>query len=271
MANSYHTDAALSISETETSRPLFSIITAVDPSRMDYFPDTIASIMEARAWSPNFEWIVQVDGENADCAQEALVASAKIQANLVHCGPGGTRNFALERATGTYVRNLDADDILMPQALVDLEAFLRHYKYPTWAVTAVEYTEDGKTRIKGSDSVLDPVIPARELLRMWTDITIPVHPTTLCIQSDVARALGGWMGLPASEDTGLLMAVSSLFDGGYLSIPTVLYRRSPIQMSTTESWGKPGQTLEIRYSLIRRRAELISKLLAAIEQPFIAK
>ncbi len=249
----------------QTSRPLISIITAVDPSRMDFFPETIASIIEARTFSPDFEWIVQVDGESADCAKEALRASAKIQANLVHCGPGATRNFALDRARGMYVRNLDADDVLLPQALVDLTSFLQRYDFPAWIVTAVDDMEVGKPTIKGKGLVQKPIIPAKELVRLWTD-NLPVHPTTLCIQSEVARALGGWMGLPASEDTGLLMAVSSLYDGGYLATPTVLYRRSQIQMSTTETWGKSGNTLEIRYALVRRRAECISRIIAPVKR-----
>lgn len=262
MGNTYSMDRAAS----HTAVPLVSIITAVDPSRVDYFQQTIASVMEARKHSPDFEWIVQVDGESAECAHDALAASAKIQANRIHCGPGATRNFALERVTAMYVRNLDADDILMPQALVDIEAFLYQYHFPVWLVSAVYDTEDGTTQIERSDFIHGPVIQAGELLRMWDDMLIPVHPTTLCIQSDVARVFGGWMALPASEDTGLLMTVSSLFDGGYLSAPTVLYRRSPIQMSATEGWGKPGQTLEIRYALIRRRAELVAKILAPIER-----
>jgi hypothetical protein len=164
-----------------------------------------------------------------------------------------------------YVRNLDADDVLLPQALVDLAAFLRRYEFPAWAVTAVADMEDGETTTRGKDLVQGPIIPAKELVRLWTD-SIPVHPTTLCIQSDVARALGGWMGLPASEDTGLLMAVSSLYDGGYLATPTVLYRRSPIQMSTTESWGKSGNTLEIRHALVKRRAECIERIMVPSER-----
>jgi glycosyltransferase involved in cell wall biosynthesis len=169
----------------QTSRPLISIITAVDPSRMDFFPETIASIIEARTFSPDFEWIVQVDGESADCAKEALRASAKIQANLVHCGPGATRNFALDRARGMYVRNLDADDVLLPQALVDLTSFLQRYDFPAWIVTAVDDMEVGKPTIKGKGLVQKPIIPAKELVRLWTD-NLPVHPTTLCIQKILA-------------------------------------------------------------------------------------
>lgn len=250
----------------QASGPLISIITAVDPSRMDFFPETIASIVEARVFSPDFEWIVQVDGESVDCAKEALRASATISANLVHCGPGATRNFALDRARGMYVRNLDADDVLLPQALVDLTAFLHRYDFPAWVVTAVDEFEADKSTFRRNDLVQNPTIPAKTLARLWTDNYLPVHPTTLCIQSEVARALGGWMGLPASEDTGLLMAVSALYDGGYLATPTVLYRRSQIQMSTTEAWGKPGKTLETRYALVRRRAECISRIIAPVKR-----
>ena len=246
-------------------QPLISIITAVDPSRIDFFSETIASVSEAMFLAPSLEWIVQVDGKDADCAKEALKASAKIEANLVHCGPGATRNFALERASGMYVRNLDADDVLIPQAFVAFSAFLRRYDFPAWAVTAAADMQGGNTTTGRKDLVRGPVVPARELLRLWTD-KLPVHPTTLCIQSDIARALGGWMGLPASEDTGLLMAASSLYDGCYLETPTVRYRISPIQMSSTEGWGKPGKSLKTRHSLIRRRAECIERVMAPVDR-----
>ena len=243
-----------------SSYPFISIITPVDPSRMEFFSETIASVVEAASYSYDFEWIVQVDGVETECAKEALKASANIQANLVHCGPGATRNFALQRAKGLYVRNLDADDVLLPQAITELTAFLQCYGLPAWAVSAVVDMENGKPISRGKDTELNPIIPAGELVNVWTE-HLPVHPTTLCIQSDIARALGGWMGLPASEDTGLLMAVSTLYDGGYLATPTVLYRRSQIQMSTSATWGD----LETRYAIARRRAECIARIMAPIK------
>ena len=42
-----------------------------------------------------------------------------------------------------------------------------------------------------------------------------VHPTSLCIRCPLAVALGGWMAVPSSEDTGLLIAASVLTTGWF--------------------------------------------------------
>lgn len=57
------------------------------------------------------------------------------------------------------------------------------------------------------------------------DYRAPVHPATLFIRRDLLVALGGWMALPASEDTGLLLALNSVARGWFSSEVGLLYRK----------------------------------------------
>lgn len=58
-----------------------------------------------------------------------------------------------------------------------------------------------------------------------------VHPTTLCMRRDLLLALGGWMALPAGEDTGLLIAADAVSDGYFLAEPGLYYRKWPGQVT----------------------------------------
>jgi hypothetical protein len=46
---------------------------------------------------------------------------------------------------------------------------------------------------------------------------LPVHPTTVCIRRSLVMALGGWMAVPGSEDTGMLVAAGAVSVGHFLS------------------------------------------------------
>ncbi len=52
------------------------------------------------------------------------------------------------------------------------------------------------------------------VLQHWRthDYRPQVHPVTLCMRRELALALGGWIALPASSDTALLMAASAVSD-----------------------------------------------------------
>jgi hypothetical protein len=58
------------------------------------------------------------------------------------------------------------------------------------------------------------------------------HPVTLWIRRDLVMALGGGMALPASADTGLLLAANAISPGCLISEVGLLYRKWPGQMTS---------------------------------------
>ncbi|QEV39866.1 hypothetical protein CP978_16030 [Streptomyces nodosus] len=48
-------------------------------------------------------------------------------------------------------------------------------------------------------------------------------------------ALGGWMALPSSEDTGLLMALNAVSTGWFIEECGLLYRKWPGQSTAQDA------------------------------------
>src|SRR5204863_3654644 len=158
-----------------------------------------------------------------------------------HLGVALTRNLALSRATGTLIKNLDQDDILTPGVLTrDIET-LSTRPHVGWTTSRVlDLLPDGSTL--GFDN--DP--PEGELERgtafeHWRshNYRLPVHPTTMCIRRDLATALGGWMAVPGSDDTGLLVAASMVSTGYFHSEVGLLYRKWPGQVTAGKAHMEP--------------------------------
>ncbi|WP_230423179.1 hypothetical protein [Prauserella cavernicola] len=88
---------------------------------------------------------------------------------------------------------------------------------------------------------------------------LPVHPTTICIRRNLLLALGGWMALPASEDTGLLVAASVISVGYFSPEVGLLYRKWPGQLTADSSHSEASEW-ETRMRLIQSRAEALVNL-----------
>lgn len=88
-----------------------------------------------------------------------------------------------------------------------------------------------------------------------------VHPATLCIRRDLVLALGGWMALPASEDTGLLMAADAVSPGYFVSEPGLLYRKWPGQ-ATSQAAHVEASERAARMGVIEGRAKAMHALAA---------
>lgn len=208
-------------------------------------------------WS--WQWIVQEDSETSSLG--GLIPSdprIDYEHNGSHLGPATTRNLALVRARGSLVRNLDDDDELAPDALArDIETFLRHPEI-AWATSeAADITAQGELRPHGSPFREGPV-PVNGLSELWLrapEKVPPVHPATMCLKTDVLRAMGGWMALPFSEDTALLMSVSSRFPGHHDRRVSLYYHRSAVQISENEA-------LRTRESKLTRAAAIVQRLRA---------
>ncbi|GAA0948453.1 glycosyltransferase family 2 protein [Nonomuraea longicatena] len=242
--------------------PLLSIIT---PSYLPVREQILEAYDSVRAqelppgWE--LEWVVQEDGETG-VVGEILPADPRVKIGTGRrSGVAPTRNLALARSKGTLIKNLDQDDILTPGALArDLEVLTSD---PTvqWTTSRVlDLMPDGTT--VGFDG--DP--PAGRLepgfvLDYWRghDYRLPVHPTTICIRRESALALGGWMAVPASEDTGLLIAASVVGVGYFRREVGLLYRKWPGQ-ATARAGHHAAEERRLRMRLIDQRAEAIKAL-----------
>lgn len=89
------------------------------------------------------------------------------------------------------------------------------------------------------------------------DFRAQVHPATLCIRRDLLLALGGWMALPASEDTGLLLALNAVSRGYFTREVGLMYRKWPGQ-ATNQAVHVHKDEREARMAVVDARVtELI--------------
>jgi len=96
------------------------------------------------------------------------------------------------------------------------------------------------------------------ILRSWREngYLSSVHPATLCIRRDLLLRLGGWMALPASEDTGLVLAANAVSAGYFLATCGLYYRKWDGQVtSSPEHHDDTERTARMR--LIEARAEAL--------------
>lgn len=241
--------------------PTISIITPVYQPKREHLLEAYASI--ADQWLPtgwDLEWLVQEDGDTR-IAEEILPNDPRI--NFGHGRHGGvaiTRNLALSRANGELVKNFDQDDQLTDGALARDIAALDQNTVQWTTSRVLDLMPDGE--LVGFDH--DP--PAGRLepgvvLRHWRshNFRLPVHPTTICLRRELAISLGGWMAVPGSDDTGLLIAASVLTTGWFEPEVGLHYRKWPGQESASAGHT---ETVEwnARMQLISARADAISAL-----------
>lgn len=218
-----------------------TVLTPAHESARPYLSETAQSVLTQTmpaGWE--LEWVVQADGVDAADLRHLLPDDARLQfdSHGAAIGPGATRNLALARAQGTYIQNLDADDLLLDGALsVTIDAFESHSDIHWTYAQADDLMPDG------SRVAFQPWMPptgrvAAGRLTAWMEENggnVPVPCAAVAYRTTTLRALGGWMALPTGEDLGLLAAVSAITDGWQDPATTWLYRQHPGQISRHET------------------------------------
>ncbi|MEU9111127.1 glycosyltransferase [Streptomyces sp. NPDC048483] len=208
------------------------IVTAVHAPSAHFLPDAYTSLCRQElpeGWE--WHWVVQEDGETDEVAPHVPDDARVTFRQGRPGGPGVARTMALSQADGTYVKILDADDQLPPGALARDLAALEGDRSIGWATSrALDLLPDGSTAGFSSDPEAGP-IERGAVLDFWkaNGFRAQVHPATLCVRRDLLLALGGWMALPASEDTGLLLALNATSRGWFSPEVGLLYRKWPGQ------------------------------------------
>ena len=119
---------------------------------------------------------------------------------------------------------------------------------------------DGSTEGFDFDPPEGP-IERGSVLEHWRshDYRASVHPVTLCMRTELVLALGGWMALPASGDTALLMAANAISDGYFIATAGLLYRKWPGQQTSQAAHSDPAER-QARMSIIDHRAGVSTTL-----------
>lgn len=238
---------------------VISVITAVHGPAAEYLPDAYKSLLDQQlpeGW--DWQWVIQEDGETSDVSPYVPDDSRISFGQGRHGRAGVARTLALSRATGRFIKVLDADDMLTPGTLArDLAALQRPGIY--WSTSRVlDLLPDGSTVGFDQDPPEGP-IERGEVLAHWTahDFRAQVHPATLCVRRDVLLALGGWMALPASEDTGLLMALDAVSRGWFTAETGLLYRKWPGQSTSQAAHVHEGER-SARMAVVEARARALA-------------
>jgi len=241
---------------------LVSVITPVYNPNAGHLTDAYESLASQQmpdGWA--WQWVVQEDGLEGT-VEALLPLDPRISVGSGrHGGPGTARTLALSRADGELVKVLDADDRLTPGALSRDIAALSTHTHIGWTTSRVlDLLPDGST--VGFDQ--DPpsgLIARGAVFEHWRnhDFRAQVHPATLCIRRSLLLALGGWMALPASEDTGLLIAASVLSTGYFISETGLLYRKWSGQSTSQPAHSNPTER-DARMRVIHDRAQALTTL-----------
>ena len=236
-----------------------SVITAVHPERTDFLNAAFESLANQdlpAGWQ--WEWLIQQDGVGSDVAS-ALPSDPRVRpGSNRHGGPATARNMALARAAGELVRVLDADDELTPGALSRDIAAINGHPDVCWTTSRVlDLLPDGSTT--GFDGDPPPGILERGVVyRYWLahNNRASVHPATLCVCTKILLMLGGWMALPASEDTGLVLALNAVSTGYFIPEPGLLYRKWDGQSTAAAAHVDPAE-FTARMRIVEARTQTL--------------
>ena len=155
---------------------------------------------------------------------------------------------------------LDADDLLTPGVIERGISALDDGDIGWSTSRVLDLLPDGATVGFPGDPPSGRIAQGA-VLDYWRahDYRASVHPATLCIRRDLVLALGGWMALPASEDTGLLIAASVVSDGYFSADVGLLYRKWPGQVTSFPAHVDSTER-DNRMHLIESRAIALDRL-----------
>ncbi|GGY29785.1 glycosyltransferase family 2 protein [Streptomyces djakartensis] len=238
------------------------VVTAVHGPSARFLPEAYKSLRAQ--WLPEgweWHWMVQEDGEGRSVRpyvpDDERVTFRQGRAG----GPGVARTIALAHAEGAYVKVLDADDQLAPGALARDLAALEGDPGLGWATSrALDLMPDGSTVGFPGDPEQGP-IERGAVLDHWkaNGFLAQVHPASLFVRRELLLALGGWMALPASEDTGLLLALNAVSRGWFSAEVGLLYRKWDGQV-TGQAAHVDRAERDARMAVVEARARALSEL-----------
>lgn len=83
------------------------------------------------------------------------------------------------------------------------------------------------------------------------------------MRRELLLAIGGWMALPASEDTGMLLAARVLSPGFFIAENGLLYRKWPGQSTAQAAHVDPAER-DDRMAIIQARVPALQRALRPV-------
>lgn len=233
--------------------PTISIVTAVIDGRHQYLQDAYRSIIKQDlpdGW--DWQWVIQEDGTTGR-PLAVLPTDPRISTGTGKRGGAAVaRTVALSRVTGVLLRQLDADDELPVGALKRDILTLQQHPDIAWCVSpALDLLPDGSLRPGPRDPAPGPVPPGLFANGEQAGV-LQVVGGTLCTYTELVRALGGWLALPAEEDVALLLAAEAVAPGMMLSEPGLYYRRWEGSSTAGIDKTAPAASTPLREVLLAR-------------------
>ena len=230
-----------------------------DPEYLSAAHESVVSQALPDGWQ--LEWVVQEDGSTGILGK-LLPPDPRISAgDGRHGGVALTRNLGLGRSTGELVKNLDQDDVLTPGVLArDIEVLTENPDVGWTTSRVLDLLPDGTTVGFDNDPPHGRLEPG-VVLDHWRahNFRLPVHPTTICMRRPLMTAVGGWMGVPGSDDTGMMIAASVISTGFFHGEVGLLYRKHQAQ-ETAGSFHYEPVEWKTRMSLISERADSLKAM-----------
>lgn len=212
--------------------PAVSVLTPtrLSPARLGFLAQLHADLSaSAVAW----EWVIAVDGVCERPVPAAIEADPRVRVLRIGrpVGAAHARNLALGIVRGRYVTSVDDDDHL-PRG--SLEQRLHEIAVPRlgWVAGRLADLRDGV--LSPWECAVSPGAKAPgDVWRSWSCpcLEFPLGPTTLLVEADLLRSVGGWQGLPQAEDFGMVLAVTGRARGVMLGDVVYAYRRHPEQFT----------------------------------------
>ncbi|MEP9379961.1 glycosyltransferase [Aquabacter sp. CN5-332] len=206
-------------------RPLVSVVIPCY-NQGQFLREAIESVL-AQTWRP-LE-VVVVDDGSVDCTPEVMALFPGITAiRQANGGLSAARNTGLNASRGAFVTFLDADDLLLPNALAaGMEALEKH---PDWAFVWGGYRMvDSRGLALGEPSV--PGVASRHYDLLLSRNYIAMHATVLYRRDALDRFGGFDISLLSCEDYDLYLRIARESTIGFHPNVVACYRRHDSNMS----------------------------------------
>lgn len=229
--------------------PLVSILVPCH-NAAPWLRDTLESAL-AQTWRP-LEVVVVDDGSTDESAAILREFDAP-ELTVLHRparGASAARNTALAAANGQYVRFLDADDLLDPEATSEQAKALAGRTDRVALAAQWKFYETPATAWAGPLALHRETDPIAWLCAAWTGVH-GVHPAAWLLPVALARAVGPWNESLSLNDDGEYFTRALLAAGGVLHVPSATtYYRVPRPGSLAwrrgpEAWESLARSIEL--------------------------
>ena len=223
-----------------------------------FFLDAYRSLQEQEV---DWEWILQCDAEMPADQREIAERDPRIQIfeNPHRLGTAISKNRALARSQGEYIFALDDDDILPPGSLRKLLGALQQNPdcFAAWG-HCYRFEGNGEPVPFRTWPEESRVVLPGEISDQFEKGHFALTAATLLWRREHLLALGGWMALLGSEDTGLVVTASSIWPSVALAESVYLYRIFSDSVTSQEVFRTEK---DVRHNFIRERVRSLRNLL----------